>query len=425
MAKKSEASKTLCPLPWIHLSANTDGSLRVCCNTAGEGIFTNRRGKRVYLSQIDHPKKALNHSFLRKVRREMLAGKKPFTCTKCYSIEEKGGHSLRQVYLKLWKKELQEKIEETSWRGAVKPEVLYLDFALGNLCNLQCRMCAPMFSQKMVSEFEELNISFDKEQTHLARTQWKLNDRFRSLMDRVFNHVEEMLFTGGEPFLSRQHFYILEQLIQRGLAQKVSLRYHSNLTHLPDQLLEHWSHFKSVQINCSIEAVGELNNYIRYPSKWQDVDANIRKVLSLKSQVPVYMEFHTVFQALSILRVTELMDYLSQFKDQAAVFPYFISMDYPEALRVEALPAAVRKETKIKILNYIKEREDLYFTGEYGPVNKERFKLFESCWEMLNTGEQKKFEKKFIEWNAKMDKFRNQSLQNVLPEIEKIYPKHP
>jgi sulfatase maturation enzyme AslB (radical SAM superfamily) len=244
-------------------------------------------------------------------------------------------------------------------------------------------------------------------------------------MDQVFNHVEEMLFTGGEPFLSRQHFYILEQLVQRGQASQVSLRYHSNLTHLPEQLLEYWSHFKSVQINCSIEAVGELNNYIRYPSKWQEVDANIRKVLSLKTQIPVYMEFHTVFQALSILRITELLDYLLQFKDEAAVFPYFISMDYPEALRVEALPVSTRRETRAKILNFINEREELYFTGEYGPVNKERFQLFESCWERLIPGKQKTFEKKFFEWNLKMDRFRRQSLQNVLPEIDKIYPEHP
>ena len=91
-------------------------------------------------------------------------------------------------------------------------------------------------------------------------------------------HIQELYFEGGEPLLIPEHYKILEFLVEEGLARQVNLRYNSNGLELPDKLFKLWDHFKEVRFNFSIDAYAERNDYIRYPSKWSDVEKNLKKL---------------------------------------------------------------------------------------------------------------------------------------------------
>ena len=41
-----------------------------------------------------------------------------------------------------------------------------------------------------------------------------------------------------------------------------------NGVELPDRLLELWTHFQKVRFHYSIDSIGAMNDYIRYPSEW-------------------------------------------------------------------------------------------------------------------------------------------------------------
>ena len=67
-------------------------------------------------------------------------------------------------------------------------------------------------------------------------------------------------------------------MVDEGYAKDCNLRYNSNGLELPDKLFKLWEHFKEVRFNFSIDAYGERNNYIRYPSKWEEVAKNLKKL---------------------------------------------------------------------------------------------------------------------------------------------------
>ncbi len=74
--------------------------------------------------------------------------------------------------------------------------------------------------------------------------------------------------------------------------------YHTNLTAVPDELVELWKYFQEINVNASIEAFGRLNECVLWPSKWTKVEANIEKLLGLQRVMHLSAEIHAVFQAL-------------------------------------------------------------------------------------------------------------------------------
>ena len=47
------------------------------------------------------------------------------------------------------------------------------------------------------------------------------------------------------------------------------------MTVFPEHLWDLWANFKKVIFCCSIDAYGEANEAIRYPSKWEIVERNL------------------------------------------------------------------------------------------------------------------------------------------------------
>ena len=53
-------------------------------------------------------------------------------------------------------------------------------------------------------------------------------------------------------------------------------------------MIEYWKDFKRVQLNCSIDAVGERDRYIRYPSNWKKVEENFDTLNKLPNVGPIH-----------------------------------------------------------------------------------------------------------------------------------------
>ena len=91
-------SKTFCALPWMHLSTRPDGAMRVCCTANASNVGpTNAKdgmGPKVGELRTDEGKPAnlnvaglnesWNNSYMKNVRKQMLAGEKPPSCMKCF-----------------------------------------------------------------------------------------------------------------------------------------------------------------------------------------------------------------------------------------------------------------------------------------------------------------------------------------------------
>lgn len=141
-------NKAFCALPWVHLAVFPEGEAKLCC-VARSAVHADD----VPLTLQENALEAVwNSEYMRNVRRDMLAGKHVADCSACYVAEKSSGTSRRVESNVRWVKELGplfDQLLEDSRRDGYRVDGLPLYYQLmpGNLCNLKCRMCFPVFSE--------------------------------------------------------------------------------------------------------------------------------------------------------------------------------------------------------------------------------------------------------------------------------------
>ena len=316
------SSNTFCPLPWIHLATRPNGDVRLCCtaNASGADIIDTKdvglvKQDGVVMNLRDHTiEEVWNSEQMKQTRLQMLAGDKPASCLKCYQEEHNGIVSKRQWETVVWKERIniEEIVAKTSPDGALPVDIPYFDLRLGNMCQLKCVMCSPHDSSAWIKEWK---IQYPKYKTIELKQdqQWDIDFDYTWYQKGVFlesmrsqaHNIKELYFAGGEPLLIPEHYKILEFMIESGAASGCILRYNSNGLELPEKLFELWKHFKQVKFNFSVDAVGARNDYIRYPSKWADVVANLKRLDDTPDNIVVNIA--CAVQLLNVLYVPELV----------------------------------------------------------------------------------------------------------------------
>ena len=143
-----EYSKTFCPYPWISIMTQPTGTVSWCC--VARDNFKNDDNTMFDLNKGDKIETVWNNNHMRKIRKQMIEGEVVKGCEHCYDLEDMGFPSYRTNYIRDWfeysgRGEEIHNIIERSINNDYKVEEspMYLDFRLGNMCNLKCRMCQP------------------------------------------------------------------------------------------------------------------------------------------------------------------------------------------------------------------------------------------------------------------------------------------
>jgi MoaA/NifB/PqqE/SkfB family radical SAM enzyme len=135
----------LCLAPWVHGLVHTDKKLRPCCQhqVSSEYDFTQY-------------KEWWNSDNMVSMRRDLFNGIEHKNCASCWNAESLGKESLRQGYNKLFKKtiDLKKVVESKNDNFVLDYLPVTWDLRLGNLCNLKCVMCSPIFSDKIAEEYK-------------------------------------------------------------------------------------------------------------------------------------------------------------------------------------------------------------------------------------------------------------------------------
>ena len=122
-------------------------------------------------------------------------------------------------------------------------------------------------------------------------------------------HVRAIFSAGGEPMLIKEHLKILEMIIEEGHADHILLRYNSNQTVIPKKIIRNFGNiFKKLFLIALLKPMGLLNDYIRYPSKWKNLEKNIYFLDNLSyesNNIEVYI--HTTLQAYNVIKIPELL----------------------------------------------------------------------------------------------------------------------
>ena len=380
---------TFCPLPWIHLATRPNGDVRLCCtaNASGAGIVDSKEIGLVTKDGItmnlrDHTiEEVWNSEFMRSTRLEMLGGKIPNSCQKCFKEESLGIKSKRNWETMVWNERLniQDIVKQTAQDGSLPINIPYFDLRLGNLCNLKCVMCSPHDSSSWIKDWKLQTPQYSnpilKQDQGWDRTMdytWYQKGSFIDSMKGQAHHIKELYFAGGEPLLIPEHFNILEFMVAEGHAKNCVLRYNSNGTEINDKLLELWTHFKLVKFNFSIDAFGPKNDYIRYPSEWDNITANLKLLDNTPDNVVVNVA--CAVQALNVMYLDELVDWkmLQNFKkintkDYGAGLIGLHLVYLPSYMNVRVLPQQLKVEAERRIHDLIRKYSSEDFNSDtYG-----------------------------------------------------------
>jgi len=313
---------SFCILPWIHFATRPNGDMRLCCNSnssgAGSdheiGLVKNETGRPANFGR-ETPMTAWNNDYMKSVRTTMLKGEIPASCTKCFQEEKLGVVSKRIWETGTWQQEgidIPELIKQTTEDGTVPENLVYLDLRLGHTCNLKCVMCSPHDSSLWVSDHKKIYPLFKhdalKKQLDWDQksfnNKWHENPDFWKEMYAQIPNLKQVYFAGGEPLLIKEHKTFLEEIIRQGYADKILIRYNTNGLLINDEIIELWKKFKKVKVGFSIDAVGERNWYIRYPSDWNTIVQNLHKLDNTPDNIQVSIA--TAIQILNIKNLPEL-----------------------------------------------------------------------------------------------------------------------
>lgn len=285
------------------------------------------------------------------IKQQQLNGEWPVACYQCYKEEQNGGQSER---LRAFAEIPQDRFEQFVKDQTVSEFEFRVKFS--NLCSLACRSCKPRESS-----------------TYAKITNTKINDAFEidiSNDDVHWNFITSRIITlakktefffvhfiGGETLIQPGMIKLLQWMVRRGIASNVHLRLTTAITVNPSmELLELLSMFNSVDINLSIDSVGENYQYVRWPARFAKIESNLETLINYQSsltikkgrkvRVPKWKcAVSPVFGLNNIFYIDDWLDYWHQWYQQhGIVFHNFVSnmtMDTVH-LDIQALPAQYR-----------------------------------------------------------------------------------
>jgi len=346
--------KNFCILPFIHLATNTNGTARLCCKSSTHLPIVDASGK-PYTVDKHSLDEIFNSEYMNTVRKRILDDEKLDECAVCfreedmyYDNQENKYPSKRRRENQKWLRKTDTKLSDTFEELTANPRIRYLDIRMGNLCNLKCRMCWPQFSSQIEREnaqFAEQGLTTWHKQVDFG-TVWDNAEQFWTSIDQGLVDIEEITFVGGEPTLHDGMYDIIYAMVDRDLAKNVRLKITTNLTNLQPRLLASLKHFRTVIVDCSIDGVEEVQEYIRYPSSWRTINKNVDRLL--KRNTPnTLINISSVVQLYNIFDLHNLISwYLDKLIDGTRLRNIQLMLNQlyePEYLSVELLTASARE----------------------------------------------------------------------------------
>lgn len=352
-------------------SAHGSGIARPCCNIRETHVFETVMPGATHENDIPHHiatdvNDFINDRKIIEIRQDIANDRRNKHCYKCWDLEDAGMISPRQLGNQAHTNKQSDSFVSESGR-IENHHVEYLDITLGNICNLKCRSCSPSCSHTWIAEAKALPI-YDLPINYLAKTERLVKDPWfvtafeTKFYDPILPTVKIINFLGGEPLVVKEHYDWLQHMIDQGWSHRIELRYNTNGTIIPKKILDIWKRFKKVILSISLDAVGSLAYYVRYPSKWSDIQANINRLKEhCKVNNNLRIQVHTTVSSLNIMNLDDMINWCvdtyrewhaSDLTNFESLFPHINVVTYPEYLAAKHVPDKI-KERMISVINGI------------------------------------------------------------------------
>jgi MoaA/NifB/PqqE/SkfB family radical SAM enzyme len=433
-----KGEKTFCPIPWIFQAVRSNGDIRVCCQanvTKNRGVVRKEDGT-AYNAGIDDLSEARNAQLMKDIRKNMLSSKWSEECGRCMKEEENGLTSRRQYERVQWKYSIIDALKNTKPDGSIdvnKSPTRYYDLRFGNFCNLKCRMCGPSDSNAWFEDWIKLTgktsfndtsgeVTIEEVNGKLCAVDfdWPNSEMFWTQLERNIQYMEHVYFAGGEPMLIERHYEFLQKCIDSGYAENIMLEYNTNGTTLPPRVINLWKKFKEVRLGVSVDGMGAVLEYQRYPVKWNKVLKNLNTIDKLPNNIKAWIAFTVT--AYNVEHMIDFMKWKIQESgwtkiNNSAIKPFvtYHVAHNPPHLNIRVLPDRYKDRITQQFDNFIQWCEDenldkKYIIAAQGIKNG-------VCSYMNNESYYNTHWKEFIEYSFSLDKIRGEKLIDTVPAL--------
>lgn len=202
----------------------------------------------------------------------------PKECIRCQTSESVGHASIRQNEIEFYKKAILQ-----------NPHYLIIGGVLDNICNSACQSCNASHSTKIGSLSGKDYIRINNK------------NAFSKLpLDRIL----KLDINGGEPAASPAYQALLENLPPNLKYLRVNTngsKVLPNLQRIIDQGV-------AVTVTVSLDGIGKIHDYVRWPVKWEAVDCNIKEYKKYNIELNTWTTVH----ALNIGNLKDIVEYTKE-----------------------------------------------------------------------------------------------------------------
>jgi glutamate-1-semialdehyde 2,1-aminomutase len=238
-----------------------------------------------------------------------------------------------------------------------------------------------------------------------------------------------MYIVGGEPLLIQRHYEFLDSLISKGIAGQMTLEYNSNITTIPERAWNLWRHFGQVSVGASMDGVGAVNDYIRHPSRFASVAANLHKLDVAEGNFRIRTS--TTVSVFNILHLTEFLKWKLEQNFKRVTWPVQNALlachplHSPNYLSIQILPplAKVRVAEKfadfqIWLRGWVQGQD---FSEKRANALVEASKdLLEGYLKLLNARDLSYLIPQFKCETQELDRLRRESFAQTFPELNQF-----
>jgi sulfatase maturation enzyme AslB (radical SAM superfamily) len=361
-------SNTFCAIPFVSMMVNTDTTVRYCCMVKGSANKLKKEDGKFFTIQDQFVEHAWNGKDMRDIRTAMIQGNRVEGCSTCYLQEEAGRESNRvhannEWAWRLGDEELEQRVRYAKINGGVvNKDIVYLDLRLGNLCNLKCRMCNPWNSSQIAKEHKDIVIADSDYSKVWAKTfgkfpeavmknqEWFESDLLWDQVIKLIPELKKVYMTGGEPTLIDHNFKFMQECIDQG-RKDILLFFNTNCTNVNQKFTDLVSQFDEININASLDGIGVINEYVRPPSKWSQLEVNVEKLAALPN---IKLGVTPTVQVYNVFNLVETLTWVDELnkKYKKKIFVDLLINIHPHQLNVNILPDSLRAEALKMLTDY-------------------------------------------------------------------------
>jgi wyosine [tRNA(Phe)-imidazoG37] synthetase (radical SAM superfamily) len=211
------------------------------------------------------------------IKQDLLSNVQTAACKKCWDIESSGNKSRRQFENEFLDYKLDRDLDKIQQDCAdSKHQTLLYQITTSNLCNQACVSCNSKASTKWAQVEKRMNI--------IPNSQYQIDLDSANIN---YGSAKRISLLGGEPLFDPKTFEILQKLIDHNNTNCFISLVTNGSIFLNAKQIDLLQQFTDLNICISIDGIGPVFEYMRWPGKWSNLLENINQYKSITKNISV------------------------------------------------------------------------------------------------------------------------------------------